>query len=258
MGEQETPFHLLPHEEQQRIIDTNQKRVREAPTLHEWNIRVRNPHTWLIISIPIGVLILIGAWLASGDDMISLDWGFIVMGGGGLALYFRYLVMADKDYHYRLTSEGLIAIYQDAIPDVAYKIVRGLAWLGVLVCVMAVAVLGPLSLVGAGGMAIFAIFFTDFKKEEHIEYTLFNKNKFNVIKVVNNTAFVQFETIPFGCSWFASFYCYENELNKILVSLLSILNCQKYREFKTILSLNRAPHSSLDVGVPRRLDELTK
>lgn len=178
--------------------------------------------------------------------------------GGGLALYFRYLVMADKYYHYRLTSEGLIAIYQDAIPDVAYKVVRGLAWLGVLVCVMAVAVLGPLSLVGAGGMALFAIFFTDFKKEESVEYTLFNKNKVNVIKVVSNMAFVQLETIPFGYSGFASFYCYKNELNKIFASLLPMLNCQEYREFKTILSLNRAPHSSLDVGVPRRLDELAK
>ena len=38
--------------------------------------------------------------------------------------------MADKDYHYRLTSEGLIAIYQDSIPNIAYKIVRGLAWEG--------------------------------------------------------------------------------------------------------------------------------
>ncbi|BBQ24836.1 hypothetical protein WP2W18C05_10520 [Aeromonas sp. WP2-W18-CRE-05] len=62
--------------------------------------------------------------------MASIGWGFIIM--GGLALYFRYLVMADKDYHYRLTSEGLIAIYQDSIPNIAYKIVRGLAWLGVL------------------------------------------------------------------------------------------------------------------------------
>ncbi|MGU5529031.1 hypothetical protein ACV1DX_23905, partial [Aeromonas caviae] len=138
-----------------RIIDANQKRVREAPTLHEWNIRVRNPHAWLIISIPIGILILIGAWLALGDNMASIGWGFIIM--GGLALYFRYLVMADKDYHYRLTSEGLIAIYQDSIPNIAYKIVRGLAWLGVLVCIISVAVLGPLSLVGAGGMALFAI-----------------------------------------------------------------------------------------------------
>ncbi|WP_404838587.1 hypothetical protein [Aeromonas media] len=255
VSEQETPFHLLSHEEQQRIIDANQKRVREAPTLHEWNIRVRNPHAWLIISIPIGILILIGAWLALGDNMISIGWGLIGM-GGGLALYFRYLVMADKDYHYRLTTEGLISIYQDAIPNVAYKIVRGLAWLGVLICIISVAVLGPLSLVGAGGMALFAIFFTDFKKEENIEYTLFNKNKTNVIKVANNAAFVQFETIPFGYSGFANFYCYKNELKKILASLLPILNCQEYREFKTILSLNRAPHSSLDVGVPRTLDEL--
>ncbi|MDX7839270.1 hypothetical protein SJS76_06875 [Aeromonas caviae] len=122
--------------------------------------------------------------------------------------------MADKDYHYRLTSEGLIAIYQDSIPNIAYKIVRGLAWLGVLVCIISVAVLGSLSLVGAGSMALFAIFFTDFKKEEHIEYTLFNKNKANVIKVVNNAAFVQFETIPFGYSGFANFYCYKNELKK--------------------------------------------
>lgn len=89
--------------------------------------------------------------------------------GGGVALYFRYLVMADKDYHCRLTSEGLIAIYQDAILEMAYKIIRVLAWFGVLVCVVAVAVLGPLSLVGAGGMALFAIFFTDFKKEESVE-----------------------------------------------------------------------------------------
>jgi multisubunit Na+/H+ antiporter MnhC subunit len=253
VSEKETPFHLLPQEEQQRILDSNQKRVREAPMLHEWNIRVKTPHTWFIISIPIGILILIGAWLVSGDNMTSLGWGLIFM-GGGLSLYFRYLVMTDKDYHYRLTTEGLIAIYQDSIPEIAYTIVRGLAWLGVLVCVMAAAVLGPLALAGAGGMALFAIFFTDFKNEKNIEYTLFNKDKVNVIKVVSDATFVQFETVPFGYSGFANFYCHKSDLKNILSSLLSILNCREYREFKTVLSLNRAPHSSLDVGVPRRLD----
>lgn len=34
VSEQETPFHLLPQEEQQHIIDANRKRVREAQTLH--------------------------------------------------------------------------------------------------------------------------------------------------------------------------------------------------------------------------------
>ena len=255
VSEQDIPFHLLPQEEQQRIIAANQKKIREAPTLHEWDIRVKTAHAWIIMSIPIGALILIGLLLISGGNMASLGWGLIMM-GGGLTLYFRYLVMADKDCHYRLTTEGLIAIHKDAIPEIAYKIVRGLAWLGVVVCVMAVAVLGPLALVGAGGMALFAVFFTDFKKEEIVEYTRFNKEKINIVKVARKAAFVQFETIPFGYSGFASFYCYKNDLNKILFSLLPQLNCCEYREFKTIFSLNRAPHSSLDVGVPRKLDEL--
>ncbi|MBL0606597.1 hypothetical protein JD515_10555 [Aeromonas caviae] len=251
--EQETPFHLLSQEEQQRILDANQKKVREAPTLHEWNIRVETPFVWLVISIPVGIIMSIGIWLVYSDD--DAGWAPIIM-GAIVAAFTRYLWLADKNYHYRLTTEGLITTYQDAIPEMAYTIVRGLAWLGVVVCVMAMAVLGPLALVGAGGMALFAVFFTDFKKEETVEYTRFNKEKINIIKVARKAAFVQFETVPFGYSGFANFYCYKNDLNKILFSLLSLLNCCEYREFKTVFSLNRAPHSSLDVGVPRKFDEL--
>lgn len=40
VSEQEIPFRLLPQEEQQRILDANQIKVREAPMLHEWNVRV--------------------------------------------------------------------------------------------------------------------------------------------------------------------------------------------------------------------------
>ncbi|MFQ2552624.1 hypothetical protein ACK3Z3_16115 [Aeromonas caviae] len=253
VSEQDIPFHLLPQEEQQRIINANQKMVREAPTLHEWNIRVETPFVWLVISIPVGIMMSIGIWLVYSDD--DSGWAPIIM-GAIVAAFTRYLWLADKNYHYRLTTEGLITTYQDAIPEMAYTIVRGLAWLGVVVCVMAMAVLGPLALVGAGGMALFAVFFTGFKKEEIVEYTRFNKEKINIIKVARKAAFVQFETVPFGYSGFANFYCYKNDLNKILFSLLSLLNCCEYREFKTVFSLNRAPHSSLDVGVPRKFDEL--
>ncbi|MFQ2446153.1 hypothetical protein ACK307_17190, partial [Aeromonas caviae] len=55
VSEQDIPFHLLPQEEQQRIINANQKMVREAPTLHEWGIRVETPFVWLVISIPVGM-----------------------------------------------------------------------------------------------------------------------------------------------------------------------------------------------------------
>ncbi|MGU5817263.1 hypothetical protein ACV1EC_20435 [Aeromonas hydrophila] len=174
--EQETPFHQLPQGEQQRIIYANQERVREAQTLHEWDIRVSTAFAWPIILIVIGSMMLFGGtavWF-SGDNDLTFVYMMIGM-SIVMTLYLRYLVMADKNYHYRLTTEGLMTTYQDAIPEMAYTIVRGLAWLGVVVCVMAVAVLGPLALVGAGGMALFAVFFTDFKSEVCEEFTLFNK-----------------------------------------------------------------------------------
>lgn len=164
-SEQETPFHLLPQEEQQGIIAANQKRVREASTIHEWEIRIRESFVPIFILLLIGVPVLIGAgmlWNESSDG-----WVFIIV-GAVMFPYLRYLVMADKHYHYRLTTEGLITTYHDAIPEVAYTIVRGLAWLGVVVCVMAVAVLGPLALVGAGGMALLAVFFTGFEKKPRL------------------------------------------------------------------------------------------
>ncbi|MBL0612545.1 hypothetical protein JD508_20245 [Aeromonas jandaei] len=176
-NEQKTPFHLLPQEEQQRILDANQKRVREAPTLHEWDIRVPTPLAWIFIIIMCLFSTLFlgggGLLLTAGEDWSGVYIMLIV--SAVMTPYFRYLVMADKDYHYRLTTEGVIVTYQDAIPEVAYTIVRGLAWFGVVVCVLAVALLGPLALVGAGSMALLAVFFTDFKSELHQEFTLFYK-----------------------------------------------------------------------------------
>jgi hypothetical protein len=131
LSEQEIPFRQLPQEEQQRILDVNQKKVREAPTLHEWDIRVPTAFAWFGMLFLIGVPVLIGAgmlWSESSDG-----WVFIIV-GAIMFPYLRYLVMADKNYHYRLTTEGVVVTYQDAIPEVAYTIVRGLAWLGLAWC----------------------------------------------------------------------------------------------------------------------------
>lgn len=253
--EQETPFCQLSPEEQHKISTDNQKRVREAPTIHEWEIRVRESFVPVFILLLIGIPILIGAVMLWNSS--SNGWVFIIV-GGGMFPYLRYLVMADKDYHYRLTTEGLITTYQDAIPEMAYTIVRWLAWLGVVVCVMAMAVLGPLALVGAGGMALFAVFFTNFEKKVSVEYTVFNKDKAYVVKVVKKRNLIRFDIIPFSWFEFSYLYCNEGELYKILSSLMKELGCDKYREFKSELSLRRAPVGVLDVGTPRRLDDFNK
>ncbi|QIR07489.1 hypothetical protein [Salinivibrio costicola] len=78
-------------------------------------------------------------------------------------LITRYLFIPDKHRCYYLTSMGIHYTEKDMIPDVAYQVVRGFAWVGIVVCVIAVFVLGPLAFVGAGGFALMSFGMTNFK-----------------------------------------------------------------------------------------------
>lgn len=227
--EQETPFHLLSQEEQQRILDANQKKVREAPTLHEWDIRVETPFVWLVISIPVGIMMFIGIWLVYSDN--DSGWAPIIM-GAIVAAFTRYLWLADKNYHYRLTTEGVIVTYQDAIPEAAYTIVRGLAWLGVVVCVMAVAVLGPLALVGAGGMALFAVFFTDFKSEVSEHETMFRKDWPYTLSISNRKKALRFESTPFKVAYSDNLYCKSEDFERVIGMIKNQIRCVDIKNIK--------------------------
>lgn len=233
MNEQEIPFRLLPQEEQQRILDANQKKVREAPILQDWNIRVSTPFAWLIIFLVTAVMTLfaVGCVLLTGD----VDWGFAYLAFGvaiAMIPYFRYLVMADKNYHYRLTTEGVIVTYQDVIPEVAYTIVRGSAWLGVVVCVFAVAVLGPFSLVGAGGMALLAIFFTDFKSEVTEHETMFKKDWDYTLIISNKKKALRFESTPFKISYSDNLYCKSEDFEKVVGLIKEQIRCVDIKYIK--------------------------
>ncbi|WP_324045057.1 hypothetical protein [Aeromonas caviae] len=232
-NEQETLFQQLPQEEQQRIINANQKMVREAPILQEWNIRVSTPFAWLIIFLVTAVMTLfaVGCVLLTGD----VDWGFAYLAFGvaiAMIPYFRYLVMADKNYHYRLTTEGVIVTYQDVIPEVAYTIVRSLAWLGVVVCVFAVAVLGPFSLVGAGGMALLAIFFTDFKSEVTEHETMFKKDWDYTLIISNKKKALRFESTPFKISHSDNLYCKSEDFEKVVGLIKEQIRCVDIKYIK--------------------------
>ena len=234
VSEQETPFHQLPQEEQQRIIDANQKMVREAPTLHEWDIRVPEAYAWIMISIVVGSMMLLfggGSVYSTGGN----DWSFFYIALGVsivMTFYLRYLVMADKDYHYRLTTEGLIVTYQEAIPEAAYTIVRGLAWLGAVVCVIAVVILGPLALVGAGGMALFAVFFTDFKSEVSEHETMFKKDWPYTLSISNRKKALRFESNPFKISYSDNLYCKPEDFEQVVEIIKNQIKCVEIKNIK--------------------------
>ncbi|RBM62809.1 hypothetical protein [Vibrio paracholerae] len=93
-------------------------------------------------------------------------WGFIGFSLAGMAAT-RYLFMPDHRYCYSLTQAGIHYTDQEVIPDAAYTFVRGFAWVGIAVCLLALAIVGPLAFVGAGGFALLAFGLTNFHPTVH-------------------------------------------------------------------------------------------
>ncbi|QKU57154.1 hypothetical protein [Vibrio cholerae] len=116
-----------------------------------------------IIAVIAGFL-LPSLFLVFGDIAFNSTefWGFISFGLAGMSAG-RYLLMSDHRYCYSLTQAGVHYTDQEVIPDAAYTFVRGFAWVGIAVCLLALAVVGPLAFVGAGGFALLAFGLTNFR-----------------------------------------------------------------------------------------------
>ncbi|MGL5526980.1 MAG: hypothetical protein ACRDCI_01140 [Plesiomonas shigelloides] len=237
-------FQALPQEEQHRISKWKRQRVIEAPTLYEWDIRVATVYSWgwLTIIIPCVVMTLIGYWI--GGEMLYISLGVVIF----FAPQMRYLWSADKQYRYRLTTEGLVTTEHDAIPDAAYAVVRGIAWFGIVVCVVSVALLGPAALVGAGGFALMAFFFTDFKNEETTSMTAIKPGYPHLIKVSHKRPYIDCEAEKFYFGFYSnvSCYCHSEDMHKILSLLMELLPESELILFKNDLAVRNSDMLSRD------------
>ncbi|OOE95417.1 hypothetical protein BZG78_15015 [Salinivibrio sp. MA351] len=125
------------------------------------------------LSIFAGTSFLLFLW--SVLEKLTVDsFAFWVLSGFLTLMVFasRYLFLPDKHRCYQLTSLGIHYTEKDMIPDVAYQVVRGFAWVGIVVCVIAVFVLGPLAFVGAGGFALMSFGMTNFRPNVNHSYIL--------------------------------------------------------------------------------------
>ncbi|TKF22880.1 hypothetical protein FCV50_23420 [Vibrio kanaloae] len=108
-------------------------------------------------------------------DELTVDsmafWGLLAF-MTVMVLVSRYLFSPDKHRCYHLTALGIHYTEQDMIPEVAYKIARGFAWVGIGVCIIAVFVLGPLAFVGAGAFALMSFGMTNFQSTVDKSYVL--------------------------------------------------------------------------------------
>ncbi len=98
-------------------------------------------------------------------------------------LVVRYLFFPDKHRCYHLTSMGIHYTEQDMIPEVAYKIARGFAWVGIVVCIIVAFMFGPLAFVGAGAFALMSFGMTNFQSTVDKSYIFIDERSvaFNVM-----------------------------------------------------------------------------
>ncbi|HFS8461677.1 TPA: hypothetical protein ACH2LV_003364 [Vibrio cholerae] len=143
--------------------------LHSSEVIHQWECTtgdISNMARWFC-SIFAGFL-LPSLFLVFADIAFNSKefWGFISFGVAGMAAV-RYLFMPDHRYCYSLTQAGIYYTDQEVIPDAAYTFVRGFAWVGIAVCLLALAVVGPLAFVGAGGFALLAFGLTNFHPTVH-------------------------------------------------------------------------------------------
>jgi hypothetical protein len=161
-------------------IEPPKEKIYNEKIVHSWEykgagFKYNNLLDW-IWSISFAVLFLLFLW--SVIDELTVDtpefwvlFFFMAM----MVLVSRYLLSPDKHYCYHLTSLGIHYTEKDMIPDVAYQVVRGFAWVGIVVCVIAVFVLGPLAFVGAGGFALMSFGVTNFRPNVNQSYILMDE-----------------------------------------------------------------------------------
>ncbi|WP_414932886.1 hypothetical protein [Vibrio europaeus] len=163
-----------------QCIESLKEQLYNAEVAHLWEyIGGEGKHSHLIewcTAILAGSLFPL--FLLIVEDDAIYQSGFWLFSSAGLIMVFvsRYLFGPDKHRCYQLTALGIHYTEQDMIPEVAYKIVRGFAWVGIAVCIIAVFLLGPLALVGAGAFALMSFGMTNFKPTVDKSYVLIDEH----------------------------------------------------------------------------------
>ncbi|HHQ4887022.1 TPA: hypothetical protein ACSP3N_003637 [Aeromonas veronii] len=139
----------------------------KEPVLYEWQIDHRQRLAWELPIAIGGFLWFLGLLNLINSDS-QKDWQltlFCIVFGILAVLQGRYLFTPNQLYHYRMTAKGIYYTQQDKIPEVAYTIMRGIGGLLIVGSIIAVGLVGPLALAGAGAGAFLAFKITNMKPE---------------------------------------------------------------------------------------------
>ena len=130
---------------------------------------------------------------------------------------------------------GIHYTEQDMIPEVAYKIARGFAWVGIVVCIIVAFMFGPLAFVGAGAFVLMSFGMTNFQSTIQ-EHEVFFSDRPILFNLVNDTMFRVDSYIAPGYCCRRDFYVPSLEQKKQIIT--AIKNSKKNIEYVELAKLN--------------------
>ncbi|MEL6117971.1 hypothetical protein P0Y67_22520 [Photobacterium sp. SP02] len=143
------------------------QQVLEADVVHEWEcvLRHQDKHHLPLFMVG-GISVVFGI-----SYYLSTDTNFLYMWPIFVAIFVPvsyFLFDADYDYKGQITPKGIIVQQTERVPEIFYKATRGMAYIGIVVCVIAALMVGPLAFVGAGAFALLSFKMTGFHKQPQV------------------------------------------------------------------------------------------
>ncbi|MCG7498809.1 hypothetical protein MHO82_18225 [Vibrio sp. Of7-15] len=142
-------------------------KVLDAEVVYEWRNTLQLKLKFrLFIIIPILIGFFGCAFLTRMTPEISI---MLVILGILLGLFINFIAYAKRDYLCQITPYGIRSYETEQVPEACYKFMRGSAYAGIVVCVIAVIFVGPMAFVGAGASALMAFKMRGFHKHTELK-----------------------------------------------------------------------------------------
>ncbi|EGU31335.1 hypothetical protein [Vibrio scophthalmi] len=99
-----------------------------------------------------------------GGELMPLSEGWFMVVAGIFIGFMSWLHFAEMCYYYRFGDQAMAMHQHQNQPHSAYTALRGLAWVGVVFCIVITIWVGPMAFVGAGASALMAFKMIDAKR----------------------------------------------------------------------------------------------
>ncbi|QUJ69770.1 hypothetical protein KDD30_23940 (plasmid) [Photobacterium sp. GJ3] len=161
------------------------QQVLEADVIYEWECDLVQRLRYIQPCV-MGAMCLLALLVVDGYEKY-----FIFLPVMAIMMPVSYfLFQASERQQGQLTEHGIIVSTVELVPEVFYAATRYAAYVGIVVCLLAVIFVGPLAFVGAGAGALMAFKMTGFNNDPKVKV-------FPFLKTLKYTIWTDFENPSF-------------------------------------------------------------